>query len=189
MKNLNIKLLVCLLSVASTMSIVAVNKQQIRLSNHYGENVLVHINWKYGIASKPTDLILLTGRKDFLVKAPVSGYKLFSIDVTPAKNLASLAVSPIGYAAGGGIAYGVTHYMNHHTIRAHGKNKFIISKDKKKSQIASQRQIDIKGYTDEKYGNLNKNEETVVVDTDPETANSSDYQVVVDTDNDAAATA
>jgi len=75
MKNLNIKLLACLLSITSTMSIVAVNKQQIRLSNHYGENVLVHMNWRYGITSKPTDLILLEGRKNFLVKAPVSGYK------------------------------------------------------------------------------------------------------------------
>ncbi len=141
MKNFK-KLLLCLLSITSTISLIAENKQQIRLSNLYGQEVLVHMNWRYGTFSQSNDVIIKPNQKNLLIKAPISGYKLFSIDVTPSINLATLSLG----AVPGSIAYGVTHSMNHHTIRHHGNTFFVIEKEKKNSKIASQKQINIKGY-------------------------------------------
>lgn len=197
MKNVKIMLL-CLLSVASINLIAKSHKQQIHLSNQSEDktkanrDILVHITWKNGMQTRYTDVILKAHRKDLMIKAPISGYKLFSIDATPAINLASLSIgaTPLLYGLKGvdagiaGIAYGITHALNHHTIRAHGHTFFVIDTESKKSKLASQKQVRIRGYkTQEEYHHIIGKAETVEVDEDPETSDSSDYQVVVATEN------
>jgi len=162
---MNVKKLIvsCLLSIGIVNSITAVNKQQIHLSNQShdasaNQEILVHMTWKYGGQLRYSDVILKAHRDDLMVKAPISGYKLFSIDVTPAINLASLAAGlPIigAVAPAAGIAYGVTHSLNHHTIRSHGNKFFIVDTEDKKSQIASQKQVRIHGYkTQEEFNKI-----------------------------------
>jgi len=158
LKMKKFKSLIFAAALFGTISIVAVNnKQQIRIINNYGQHVLVHTNWRYGALSIPGDSIISPGEnKGYILKAPISGYTLFSIDVTPAQNLTAVTAGGVGLIAGdaalpvaagaAGIAYGVTHSMNHRTIRAHGNNFFVIEKSKKNSQISSQKQIEITGY-------------------------------------------
>lgn len=187
MKKFN-TILLYLLSLASTISIIAVNKQQIKLSNQYGDDVLIHMQWRYGMFSKQSDIIIKMD-ENRSIKAPVSGYKLFSIDVTPSVNLATFAAGVTGYA--------VTHSMNHHTIRHHGNKFFVITKENKKSQISSQKQIRIQGYkTQEEYDKAaNKNEDTkdddkevpkikaVAVDESLTSSDSQDYLAIEDARN------
>jgi len=203
MKNFK-KLLLCLLSVASTISLVAVNKQQIRLSNQSKDktianrNVLVHLTWRMKKAPhtmRTTDVILRSDRKDFVIKAPISGYNLFSIDVTPAINLASLGAGGAAFLRGNplisstaaiyaGIAYGVTHSLNHHTIRAHNSKFFVIETEKKNSQIQSQKQVKIKPYaTKEEYDKAIGKVETIEIDENATPSDEQDYQIVEDSEN------
>jgi len=191
MKKLN-TILLYLLSIASTISIIAVNKEQIKLSNRYGDDVLIHMQWRYGILSKQSDIIIKKN-ENRSIKAPVSGYKLFSIDVTPSVNLATFAIG----GASSAIAYGVTHSMNHHTIRHHGNKFFAITKENKKSQISSQKQIKIQGYkTKEEYdkaSNINEvakeddkevpKVKAVAVDESSTSSDSQDYPVIEDSRN------
>ena len=203
MKNFK-KLFLCLLSLASTISIIAVNKQQIRLSNQSTDkttanrNILVHLTWRMKKAPhtmRTTDVILRSDRKDFIIKAPISGYELFSIDVTPAINLASLSAGGAALLRGNplisstsaiyaGIAYGVTHSLNHHTRRAHGHKYFVIETEKKNSQIQSQKQVTIKGCgTVEEYNKVIGKVDTIDIDESSTSSNSQDYQLVEDLEN------
>jgi len=198
MKKLH-KLLLCFLSIASTISIIAENKQQIRLSNQSKDksianrNILVHLTWRMSKAPhtmRTTDVILRSDRKDLIIKAPISGYKLFSIDVTPAINLASLGVGGVAFLRGnalissvsaiyGGIAYGVTHSLNHHTIRAHGHKFFVIATENKNSQIQSQKQVNIQGYTTlEEYHKVIGKVETIELDEISASFQEEDNQLI-----------
>jgi len=154
-----------LLSLGSISLVAKQNKQQIRLSNQSSDknpanrDILVHMTWKNGIETRYSDVILKSHSNDSMFKAPISGYKLFSIDVTPSINLSSLAAGAAPLAVTGtigldvaAIAYGITHSLNHHTIRAHGNKFFVIDTENKASMIQSQKQVRIRGYkTQEEY--------------------------------------
>lgn len=157
------KILFYLVLATSGISLFAVNKQQIRLSNqshdktNANRNMLVHITWQHkklpGM-TKVSDFILRSDRKNFLVKSPDSQYKLLSIDITPAINLAVLSIGSIDALArniipaaiASAVAYGVTHSLNHDTKRAHGCQYFVLTTEKKNSAIQSQKQVKIIGY-------------------------------------------
>src|SRR3989339_2145346 len=107
------KLMIIALLISSTGAMFAVNKQQIRLSNNYGEAVLVHMEWRMKKAPhfrRTQDIILKGKRKNFLLKAPVSGYYLESLTARPSKATiiastvvpaAAIAGAAIGVATGG----------------------------------------------------------------------------------------
>jgi hypothetical protein len=183
-----------LVLATSGISLFAVNKQQIRLSNqshdktNANRNMLVHITWQHkklpGII-KETDLILRSDRKNFLVKSPDSQYKLLSIDITPAINLSALATGAIsrniivtGIIAA--IAYKVTHSLNYDTKRAHGCQYFVLTTEKKNSAIQSQKKVKIIGYkTLAEYNLAIGNAPVEIIETDT----TSSTEKSIETDN------
>lgn len=155
-------LMLCII-IASTSGIVAVNKQQIRLSNQYGQDVMVYLRWrKKGIVNeyRYTDLIL---KSDRMVKAPISGYKLANFEVTPAVNLSGLVIGLGGYA--------ITHSLNSHKQKAGNNRHFIIKAEKHASKIASQKQITVIGMSEEEYNKVVGKNVAKVADVKSETSN------------------
>ena len=181
MKNF-IKLAVFTGLIISSQAIMAKNKDQVFIQNNYGDNVIIHIDWRSEVPPHlhaPQDLFLQEHEKNSLIKAPTSKDHLFSIDVAPQSNVirryraglgaeigtggaiiatgsattAAGLVAPmiaVG-AAGTGIAYAITHSLNHHTMRAHGNTFFVIENTGKASKVAGQKQISLKGYKSKKH--------------------------------------
>ncbi len=104
-----LKLMVLALLISSTGAMFAKNKQQIRLSNQYGEAVLVHLEWKMNKSphfTRTQDIIIKGRHKNFLIKAPVSGYHLVSLSARPSKaTLIAATAAPAALV--GGVAVGV----------------------------------------------------------------------------------
>jgi len=166
----------------SAALVSAENKQQVRLVNNYGNKITVDFIWKN--KSFPYDLKV--EQKEFetdvnnsLIKAPVSGYRLFQMLTTPSKNLnlnkndaISLAGSGIAVSgavtgnavvayAGLGVAYAglivkMLESKNHFVLKKVNKNLFFaIEKGSKNSDIKGQKKIVIKGYqSEEDYQNV-----------------------------------
>lgn len=104
-------IVLCALSLFSATAAFAENKQQIRLSNQYGQDVDVSIEWRkknWPHTHGYTNLYLKSSRKNFSLKAPSSGRELFKIYVTPALNRLSYVAPALAVSSGTATAVGLT---------------------------------------------------------------------------------
>jgi len=187
MKNFK-KIVLCALSLlSSTAAFARENKEQIHLSNQYGREVLVELNWRmkaWPHTHRSTDLILKSNRNNFLLKAPISSYELYSIDVAPAVNVKSLhdiakfgsTTSRMLGSTGDSIASSIARSLNNHRMHAHSHKYFVIKAEKHNSKVAGQKQITIHGHNEEEYNREIGNAPEVEVNNEP----SEDYESIED---------
>ena len=100
------KKLIAFILLISSMSIAfAKNKQQIFLTNNYGDGVAINLKWQnkqHGNLYQ--DVILEKNAQNLMVKAPISGHYLKSIDVAPARLVNGLVFKNNKYLFAGGVA-------------------------------------------------------------------------------------
>jgi hypothetical protein len=78
-----------ILNIAS-QALFAENKQQIILSNNYGQDIASNLVWQnksFPYDYRYQDLFFKKNAQEIMHKSPISGYKLISIDTTPCSNV------------------------------------------------------------------------------------------------------
>ncbi len=148
------KITVLLILIIYTQNIVAKNKQQIFLTNEYGDAVIVKFTWKsnnFPYFSSDEIINVREHDKNLGVKAPYSFYKLIGISASP-----KLASEESNNVADDSQEFEIPLVAVNEDVltdkHVQGLNYFIIKASTKDSAIPGQKKIYIQGYgSQQKY--------------------------------------
>ena len=135
---------------SSSADLFAKNKFAITVSNNYEQDVMIYLNWKsesFPYWTKKTTESIKADEQNSIIKAPISGYNLTNIYITPAniilKNQDALGLS-------NDMFLNLATYINSDSMQPHNNKFFVIEKTNQKSMNTKQLQIRIKGYKSER---------------------------------------
>lgn len=189
----------------------AEKKDRVRLNNEYGSDVIATVYWQHKNKSgsffdKKTSVIL-PAKISMGLKAPVSGYRAFKIEVVPASNqvLRTLEISAqfaglgmILTGTGGGASVGIPLILgatltsllastiaaetNKKILKTHKNKFFVIESTRRKSMNLIQEEINVKLYKSEEDFNeeVAKDEERNGIEEMP-TVQAEDVIVIEET--------